>query len=103
MQLDIVQASETPYPKWETAAQDRVENAVKEFSKPLADMLARDANEGDTRLVVTDSLCEGLCAQVCEEVARSRASGLYHRMCAGQVRALMMPSMLFQSICPPPP
>jgi len=47
-------------PKWETAAQERVRNAVKKFSKPLADMLARDANEGDTRLVVTDFLCEGL-------------------------------------------
>jgi hypothetical protein len=47
-------------PKWETAADERVKIAVKKFSKPLADMLARDANEGDTRLVVTDFLCEGL-------------------------------------------
>lgn len=47
-------------PKWETAAEERVKTAVKKFGKPLADMLARDANEGDTRLVVTDILCEGL-------------------------------------------
>ena len=49
-----------PVPKWEMAAQERVKTAVKKFSKPLADMLARDANEGDTRLAVTDFLCEGL-------------------------------------------
>jgi hypothetical protein len=47
-------------PKWETEAQERVKNAVKKFNKPLAEMLARDANEGDTRLAVTDFLCEGL-------------------------------------------
>ena len=53
------QAVRTP-PKWETVAQERVKSAVKKFGKPLADLLARDANEGDTRLAVTDFLCEGL-------------------------------------------
>jgi Type I restriction enzyme R protein N terminus (HSDR_N) len=33
---------------------------VRRFAKPLADLVARDANEGDTRLLVTDFLCEGL-------------------------------------------
>jgi predicted type IV restriction endonuclease len=47
-------------PKWETEARDRVKAAVRKFQKPLADLLARDANEGDTRLLVTDFLCEGL-------------------------------------------
>lgn len=47
-------------PKWELLSQERVKAAVKKFNKPLADMLARDANEGDTRLAVTDFLCEGL-------------------------------------------
>lgn len=47
-------------PKWETEARERVKAAVKRFSKPLADLVARDANEGDTRLLVTDFLCEGL-------------------------------------------
>ncbi|MGH2371594.1 MAG: type I restriction enzyme HsdR N-terminal domain-containing protein [Chloroflexota bacterium] len=47
-------------PKWETEARDRVKAAIKKFSKPLADLVARDANEGDTRLLVTDFLCEGL-------------------------------------------
>jgi hypothetical protein len=47
-------------PKWETEARDRLRAAVRRFSKPLADLLARDANEGDTRLLVTDFLCDGL-------------------------------------------
>jgi predicted type IV restriction endonuclease len=47
-------------PKWETEARDRVKAAVKKYSRPLADLLARDANEGDTRLLVTDFLCDGL-------------------------------------------
>jgi predicted type IV restriction endonuclease len=46
-------------PKWETAARERMKAAIKKFSKPLADLVARDANEGDTRLLVTDMLCEG--------------------------------------------
>src|SRR5215204_4624975 len=46
-------------PKWETAARERIKAAIKKFSKPLADLVARDANEGDTRLLVTDMLCEG--------------------------------------------
>jgi predicted type IV restriction endonuclease len=51
--------SSTAAPKWETAARERMKGAIKKFSKPLADLVARDANEGDTRLLVTDMLCEG--------------------------------------------
>jgi len=47
-------------PKWESTARDRLRAAVRRFSKPLGDLVARDANEGDTRLLVTDFLCEGL-------------------------------------------
>lgn len=47
-------------PKWEADARERLKGAIKKFSKPLADLVARDANEGDTRLLVTDFLCEGL-------------------------------------------
>lgn len=47
-------------PKWEVDARERVKAAIKRFSKPLHDLLDRDANEGDTRLVVTDFLCDGL-------------------------------------------
>jgi predicted type IV restriction endonuclease len=47
-------------PKWETEARDRLRSAIRRFSKPLTDLAARDANEGDTRLLVTDFLCDGL-------------------------------------------
>lgn len=47
-------------PKWEAAAREQVREAIKRYTKPLHDLKARDANEGDTRLVVTDILCEGL-------------------------------------------
>lgn len=47
-------------PKWEHDARERVRAAIRRFSKPLSDLVARDANEGDTRLLVTDFLCEGL-------------------------------------------
>jgi hypothetical protein len=47
-------------PKWETEARDRLKTAIRRYSKPLADLVARDANEGDTRLLVTDFLCDGL-------------------------------------------
>ena len=47
-------------PKWETDAREKVKLALKKFTKPLADLVARDANEGDTRLLVTDFLCDGL-------------------------------------------
>lgn len=47
-------------PKWEEEARRQVRNAVKRFKKPLEDLVTRDANEGDTRLLVTDILCEGL-------------------------------------------
>jgi hypothetical protein len=40
-------------------ASERMRAAIKKFSKPLTDLVARDANEGDTRLLVTDMLCEG--------------------------------------------
>ena len=30
-----------------------LEAAIRRYSKPLADLVARDANEGDTRLLVT--------------------------------------------------
>src|SRR5262245_53367743 len=53
------QKTASSLPKWETVARERMKGAIKQFSKPLADLFARDANEGDTRLLVTDMLCEG--------------------------------------------
>jgi hypothetical protein len=43
-------------PKWEATARERVKTSLRRYAKPLADLLARDANEGDTRLLVTDIL-----------------------------------------------
>lgn len=47
-------------PKWETDTRDRLKTCIRRFNKPLSEMASRDANEGDTRLLVTDFLCEGL-------------------------------------------
>lgn len=47
-------------PKWEQDAKDRAKMAIKRYSKPLADLVARDACEADTRLLVADFLCDGL-------------------------------------------
>ncbi len=35
-------------------------DSVTKSSRPLEDFVARDANEGDTRLLVTDFLCYAL-------------------------------------------
>jgi hypothetical protein len=47
-------------PKWESEARERLKAAIRRFNKPLSAMLERDENEGNTRLLVTDFLCEGL-------------------------------------------
>lgn len=47
-------------PKWEQEARTSIRTALRRFSKPLKDIIARDANEGDTRLIITDFLCEAL-------------------------------------------
>ncbi|MCU1472163.1 type I restriction enzyme HsdR N-terminal domain-containing protein [Amnibacterium sp.] len=47
-------------PKWEQDAREALKLAIRKFSRPLQDLVQRDANEGDTRLLVTDFLCEGL-------------------------------------------
>jgi predicted type IV restriction endonuclease len=46
-------------PKWETAARDRLRSALRKFHRPLNDLQARGANEGDTRMLITDLLREG--------------------------------------------
>lgn len=47
-------------PKWESTARERVRTAIRRFNKPLQDLVERDANEGDTRLLITDFLCDAL-------------------------------------------
>lgn len=51
---------EDPIPQWEAEARDRLRTALDHLTKPLEDLVARDANEGDTRLLITDFLSEGL-------------------------------------------
>lgn len=56
----LAQPAKTPAPrtgpKWEMDVRERVKASIRKFSKPLADLVERDANEGDTRLLVTDFL-----------------------------------------------
>lgn len=47
-------------PKWETDCRERLKQAIRRSARPLADLAARDANEGDTRILVTDLLCDAL-------------------------------------------
>jgi hypothetical protein len=47
-------------PKWETQTKDRLKAAIRQFIPHLSGMIDRDANEGDTRLLVTDFLCSAL-------------------------------------------
>ncbi|MEY3290274.1 MAG: hypothetical protein RLY19_365, partial [Actinomycetota bacterium] len=45
-------------PKWETVARDRITNGIRRVSKPIEALKARDAVEADTRMLVTDVLCD---------------------------------------------
>jgi len=47
-------------PKWETTVRERIRASVRKFQRPLADLITREANEADTRLLVTDFLCDTL-------------------------------------------
>lgn len=47
-------------PKWAADARDQIRGGMRKFQKPLTDLVERDANEGDTRLLVTDFLCYAL-------------------------------------------
>jgi hypothetical protein len=47
-------------PKWETEARERLKAGIRRFTKPLNDLIARDANEGDTRMLVNRMLTDVL-------------------------------------------
>lgn len=47
-------------PKWEIEARERVKAGIRRFAKPLSDLIARDANEGDTRMLVNRMLTDVL-------------------------------------------
>lgn len=47
-------------PKWELDARERVRSGIRKFAKPLNDLIERDANEGDTRMLVNRMLTDVL-------------------------------------------
>lgn len=47
-------------PKWEQDAKKRLSDGIRKYRNPINDLITRDANEGDTRLLVTDFLCDAL-------------------------------------------
>lgn len=53
-------AARPAMPKWQSQAKERIRTAIRRYSRPLTELRDRDANEGDTRLLVTDFLCDAL-------------------------------------------
>jgi predicted type IV restriction endonuclease len=53
-------ATKSRVPLWEENAKASIKTGIRKFAKPLAELVTRDANEGDTRLLITDFLCEAL-------------------------------------------
>ncbi|WP_078762845.1 hypothetical protein [Marinactinospora thermotolerans] len=49
-----------PGESWEVSVRERLHGAVARFAGPLTDLVDRDANEGDTRILATDFLGEAL-------------------------------------------
>lgn len=47
-------------PKWEQDARERLKGYIRNAHKSLTPLVERDANEGDTRLFVTQFLCDAL-------------------------------------------
>lgn len=57
---DEFDADAEPAPQWEVEARERLTGAVERFSAPLSDLVAREANEGDTQILVADFLSYAL-------------------------------------------
>ncbi len=47
-------------PKWELECKERIRVFIRKTSKSLADLVARDANEANTRMFITDFLSDAL-------------------------------------------
>jgi len=45
-------------PKWEASAKERIKSGLAKVAKPIEALRSRDAVEADTRLLVTDVLCD---------------------------------------------
>ncbi len=56
----LKQASAKSVPKWEQTARDRLKNSLPKVIKPIQGLMERDAVEADTRMLVTDLLCDVL-------------------------------------------
>lgn len=52
--------SKPAVPKWEMVARERISTVLKKIGKSIEALKARDAVEADTRLLVTDVLCDML-------------------------------------------
>jgi hypothetical protein len=65
-------------PRWENSSRERVKAGIKKYSKALLDLRDRDANEADTRLFITDFLCDALgYDKYCELSTEYRVKGEY--------------------------
>ncbi len=53
-------AQPKPMPKWESDVRERIKTAIRRYTPHLNGLVSRDANEGDTRLLITDFLCDAL-------------------------------------------
>jgi predicted type IV restriction endonuclease len=51
-------AKSASFPKWESTARERIASGLKRILKPIEALRARDAVEADTRMLVTDVLCD---------------------------------------------
>jgi predicted type IV restriction endonuclease len=58
--MTAVTETKSRVPLWEENAKASIKAGIRKFARPLADLVKRDANEGDTRLLITDFLCESL-------------------------------------------
>jgi hypothetical protein len=59
-ELKAVPKARNARPQWEQNGKDRLRKLVRRVVKPLGEAIARDANEADTRMLITDILREGL-------------------------------------------
>lgn len=58
MQVEAKAAKPNGVPKWEQASRDRIKVGLARVVKPIRGLLERDAVEADTRMLVTDVLCD---------------------------------------------
>lgn len=70
---ESVRSARPSAPKWELEARERLRARLRQMTKPLQGLVARDANEGDTRHFVTDFLCDALGFDKYEELTTEYA------------------------------